>query len=85
MNILEQEIESLGGPSAVGKIVGASAQRVINWRARGRVPADVVISYCECREWAITPHQLRPDIYPHPHDGLPESMRLDAPDPVSAA
>ncbi|MCV5295753.1 hypothetical protein OFC42_28600, partial [Escherichia coli] len=22
--------------------------------------------------WSVTPHELRPDIYPNPNDGLPE-------------
>lgn len=36
-----------------------------------RVPAERVIPLCAATQWAVTPHQMRPDLYPHPCDGLP--------------
>jgi len=30
-----------------------------------------VISVCAATGWQITPHELRPDVYPNPTDGLP--------------
>lgn len=38
-------------------------------------PAEVVIAICETCDWKITPHQLRPDVYPNPSDGLPVPIR----------
>lgn len=32
----------------------------------------------EASEWLVTPHDLRPDLYPHPNDGIPEHMRRAA-------
>jgi len=31
----------------------------------------MVIRYSCARDWEVTPHELRPDIYPNPTDGLP--------------
>ena len=35
-------------------------------------PAEYVIAIAQAVDWQITPHELRPDIYPHPTDGLPK-------------
>jgi len=51
-----------------------SIQRVNNWQDRG-VPLDMTIFFCRAVAWDITPHQLHPDSYPHPEDGLPEERR----------
>lgn len=34
-------------------------------------PAEVVIPISETVGWKVTPHDLRPDIYPNPSDALP--------------
>ena len=76
-NFIAQEIDKFESPTVLSKLVGISAQRLINWRKRGRIPADSVLSYCEKRGWEVTPHMVRPDIYPHPSDGLPGSLRSE--------
>ncbi|WP_328798448.1 transcriptional regulator [Marinobacter nauticus] len=75
MNTLDNEIQQAGGPQALAKELGITIQRLINWRSRGRVPADMVLTYCRARSWKVTPHELRPDIYPNPTDGLPADKR----------
>jgi DNA-binding transcriptional regulator YdaS (Cro superfamily) len=47
---------------------------VSKWRWKG-VPAERVLELCRFTEFQVTPHQLRPDIYPHPDDGLPSERR----------
>lgn len=37
-------------------------------------PADVVIAISDFLEYKLTPHQLRPDLYPNPSDALPDSI-----------
>ncbi|EFC0456606.1 helix-turn-helix domain-containing protein, partial [Escherichia coli] len=37
-----------------------------------QVPSERVLQLCELGNWSVTPHELRPDIYPNPNDGLPE-------------
>lgn len=51
-------------------LVGVDAQVVVNWRRRG-LPADRVLTVSRATGWRVTPHDLRPDIYPNPTDGLP--------------
>ena len=53
-----------------------SQGHIWNWLNReNQVPAEWVLPCCQALDWQVTPNQLRPDLYPHPHDGLPESMR----------
>jgi DNA-binding transcriptional regulator YdaS (Cro superfamily) len=73
MTTLARDIKKSGGASALAQKLGVSLQRLNNWRSRGRIPADMVIRYSCARDWEVTPHQLRPDIYPNPTDGLPAS------------
>lgn len=39
------------------------------------IPSDKVIQFAELSGWKATPHELRPDLYPHPDDGLPAELR----------
>ena len=79
MDGLSKAIELCGGMLALAERVGAkSAQVVWNWKSRGSVPAEMVIGICEAVAWEVTPHMLRPDLYPNPDDALPASMRAAA-------
>lgn len=40
-------------------------------------PAEYVIPICDALEWRMTPHELRPDLYPHPTDGMPKSASIE--------
>lgn len=68
-------IRMAGGPVAVGRLFNISGQAVSGWYAEG-IPPDRVIRVAESTGWSITPHQLRPDIYPNPCDGLPPDHPL---------
>lgn len=57
-------------PSELAARLGEHRGTVTNWGRRG-IPAERVLDICRLTEWRITPHQLRPDIYPNPDDGLP--------------
>lgn len=74
MDNLAAEIRSAtrkaGGQTAVAKRIGISRQRVNGWCRRG-IPPAMVLRWCEAVDWRMTPHQVAPEIYPHPMDGLP--------------
>ncbi|MDH2066867.1 YdaS family helix-turn-helix protein [Pantoea sp. GD03673] len=71
-NVSEQAVRAVGSMSEVSRLFGFnSVQSVANWITNNRVPSERVISLCKLGGWAVTPHQLRPDIYPHPKDGMP--------------
>lgn len=74
---LIKAIELLGGQVATSKIVGTSQTAVWKWlnTAKDGVSADYAIAVSQATDWQVTPHELRPDLYPHPDDGLPANLR----------
>ncbi|MBF1994413.1 helix-turn-helix domain-containing protein [Serratia symbiotica] len=73
-NITEQAVRAVGSISAVSRRFGLlSVQSVANWIEKNRVPSERVIQLCEMGDWKVSPHQLRPDIYPNEDDALPKS------------
>jgi DNA-binding transcriptional regulator YdaS (Cro superfamily) len=69
---LRRTIKLKGGSGEVSRRMGVKQARLCNWLARGSIPAERIIPLCSALEWVITPHQLRPDLYPHWLDGMGE-------------
>lgn len=70
-------ISTLGGPSAVARMLGIKPPSVIGWG--GRIPADRCPAIERATDGRVTADQLRPDVrwaripdpaWPHP-DGRP--------------
>lgn len=74
MSALQRIIDHLDTQTATGAIVGVNQQTVASWLIKG-VPPKHVIPLCEAVFYRVTPHELRPDVYPHPDDGLPQTLR----------
>ncbi len=70
-------IQQAGGATAIARLFQVTPQAVGLWAATG-VPAERVILVCASCSFKVTPHQLRPDLYPHPEDGLPSELRVQA-------
>ena len=69
---LKRAVKIAGGQSALAKLCGVRQPHIWNWLNRdNRVPAENALSVCKAVSWQVTPHELRPDIYPNPTDGLP--------------
>jgi DNA-binding transcriptional regulator YdaS (Cro superfamily) len=52
---------------------------IYQWLSGHRqVSAEKVLAVCEATDWQVTPHELRPDIYPNPTDGLPAERSGEA-------
>ena len=73
------------GNNRLATLCGCSPQYISKLRKefemgiRTLVPPAIVLPICAADEWRATPHQVRPDLYPHPDDGLPLAKRgLDA-------
>lgn len=77
MSALQRIIEIKKTQAAVAAVVGARQQVVGHWLRDG-VPAKHVLALCGDVAFQVTPHELRPDIYPHPEDGLPVERRAKA-------
>jgi hypothetical protein len=57
--------------AALGLAAGVTRQAVCQWGDDDMLKAEYVIPVCESLEWKVSPHVLRPDIYPNAADGLP--------------
>ncbi|EJG7545970.1 helix-turn-helix domain-containing protein [Escherichia coli] len=64
------KILSIMSQSELGRRLGKTPQTISGWFKK-RVPAEEVIPACVALGWGVTPHELRPDKYPNPTDGLP--------------
>ncbi|UMR98592.1 transcriptional regulator [Escherichia coli] len=69
------ELRALIAQNAIARNLGVTPQAVNQWFSKITIPARFVLRVCEMVEWKVTPHGLRPDLYPHPEDGIPESLR----------
>lgn len=67
--------ELAGGVVALSLKLGLSRGAASQW---DEIPVEHVIKVCGLCKFKVTPHELRPDIYPHPDDGLPEELRKAA-------
>jgi len=72
MNGLTKAIKSAGTATNLATMLGIKPMSVSRWKNRyqGVVPADRVLQIYAAT--GVTPHELRPDLYPNPTDGLPK-------------
>lgn len=72
MNGLTKAIKSAGTATHLATMLGIKPMSVSRWKNRyqGMVPADRVLQIYAAT--GVTPHELRPDLYPNPSDGLPK-------------
>jgi DNA-binding transcriptional regulator YdaS (Cro superfamily) len=67
---IKQIAEKAGGVVALSHALGLSRGAVSQWTV---VPDGRVLAVCEAAGWLVTPHQVRPDLYPNPCDALPDA------------
>ena len=70
-DMTSRAIEVAGGPAAASRACGVTRQAVSQWKV---VPPEHVIALSSAGGYQVTPHRLRPDIYPNPTDGLPPDV-----------
>ena len=63
--ILDLIVERAGGATALADQLGIQAPSIASWRRAGQVPAERVLAVS--RLTRISPHAIRPDIYPDPN------------------
>lgn len=73
---LQRVIEIKKSQTALADAIGVKQAHIWNWLNRdgGRVPPSKVIAVSRAVSWAVTPHELRPDVYPNATDGLPTEV-----------
>jgi DNA-binding transcriptional regulator YdaS (Cro superfamily) len=76
-NPLNKVVEIKGGQVALAEAIKLKQGHIWSWlnKTKFGVPAEYVIAVSDSVNWEVTPHQLRPDLYPHPDDGLPDHLR----------
>ncbi len=67
MTGIEKAIQKFGTGAALGRALGFSKMTISNWKRPGF--PDHIRSVFELT--GVTPHELRPDLYPNPTDALP--------------
>lgn len=70
---------ALGSYSAIGAVwtPPLSPQAVGKWAENG-IPPERVIPLARATGYRVTPHRMRPDIYPSPTDGIPREAQAAA-------
>ncbi|EJZ7014671.1 helix-turn-helix domain-containing protein [Salmonella enterica] len=58
----------------LGRVFNISQPAARKW-LHSSLPPGRVIPLSEKMGWEITPHELRPDLYPNPTDGLPPEIQ----------
>ena len=73
MKALEKAIKNVGNATKLAEQLGVWPMTVSHWihRNKGIVPHSRVKEIYAIT--GVTPHGLRPDLYPNPTDGLPKS------------
>jgi DNA-binding transcriptional regulator YdaS (Cro superfamily) len=79
---LQRAIDLAGNANRLAEKTGGktTASHVFNWLNRDRdgVSPQSVIAVCRAVDFQVTPHQLRPDIYPNTSDGMPTKPKKSA-------
>lgn len=69
---LEMAIASAGGRHALGKMIHLPGSVPTIWAV---CPTWYVCRVAAATGYAVTPHELRPDVYPFPEDACPRHLR----------
>lgn len=75
---LELAIKLIGGPAIVAELRGMKTQWGVRKWLKDGLPAEHALWLAERTGWRVTPHQLAPELYPYPDDGLPQLFRKAA-------
>ncbi|TYL43924.1 helix-turn-helix domain-containing protein [Dickeya sp. ws52] len=73
---IKRLVMSIASQSEIARILNCRQQTVSLW-LNGKVPDGRVIQLARAIGWRVTPHQLRPDIYPGELDGIPNDIRVN--------
>lgn len=75
---LKEKILSMFTQKSIAKKLGCRQQTISLWLNKG-VPNGKILLFSEALGWAVTPNEIRPDLYPGVFDGLPTAMRPSTP------
>ncbi|WP_024556621.1 transcriptional regulator [Franconibacter pulveris 1160] len=67
----QKKMLAICSQAELGRRLGRRAQTVNGW-FKHKVPGELVLKVSKAIGFKVTPHELRPDLYPNPTDGLPK-------------
>ncbi|EMZ5861529.1 transcriptional regulator [Yersinia enterocolitica] len=67
---IKKRIAGIASQTEIASRLGHKPQAIQQW-FKNKIPPKKVIPVCEVLLWQVTPHELRPDLYPNPRDGMP--------------
>lgn len=72
MKALDKAIHNAGSATKLAEMLGISSMAISHWKRRytGVIPSIHILPIYHST--GVTPHELRPDLYPNPTDGLPK-------------
>jgi DNA-binding transcriptional regulator YdaS (Cro superfamily) len=80
IHVFRSACDAAGGKGRLAAALGVTPPSVHQWYDGTRpLPADRVLAVSRATSWQVTPHALRPDIYPNPTDGLPPEVARKPP------
>ncbi|AUY89007.1 helix-turn-helix domain-containing protein [Klebsiella aerogenes] len=67
------KLSAIVSQKAIAQGLGVTPQAVNQWFTKSAIPPRFVLKLCEFVGWVVTPHELRPDLYPSKLDGMPRA------------
>ncbi|HEC2582044.1 TPA: transcriptional regulator [Raoultella ornithinolytica] len=67
---IQKKLLNVCSQAELGRRMKRRAQTVNGW-FKNKIPGELVLKVSKAVEWRVTPHELRPDLYPNPTDGMP--------------
>ncbi|HIF5901742.1 TPA: transcriptional regulator [Raoultella ornithinolytica] len=67
---IQKKLLNICSQAELGRRMKRRAQTVNGW-FKNKIPGELVLKVSKAVEWQVTPHELRPDLYPNPTDGMP--------------
>ncbi|WP_297207395.1 YdaS family helix-turn-helix protein [uncultured Pluralibacter sp.] len=67
---VQKKMLAICSQAELGRRLNRRAQTVNGW-FKNKVPGELVVRVSKAVDWKVTPHELRPDLYPNSTDGLP--------------
>lgn len=71
---VQKKILKICTQAELGRRLGKRSQTINQWFKNG-IPAKEVLKTAQALGWLVTPHELSPNNYPNPNDGLPLGLQ----------